>query len=126
LPVALVGNLAKRLELLQTSGQVDGDIAEFIAASLARIGDRLGLQVDDDSFGRLATHLAMALQRARDGEQVESWEVDHSDELAQFPDQVALAQSLIAEAQDRLGAQLAPPERDFVALHLAALRSAGG
>lgn len=124
--MAVVGDLEKRLQLLESSGQVDADVTEFIASSLERIGERLGLAVDDESFGRLATHLAMALQRARDGEQVESWEVDHSDELARFPAEVSLAGSLIAEAQDRLGAQLAPPERDFVALHLAALRAQGG
>lgn len=118
--MALDPPLEARLALLQKSGQIDSDVAEFMAWALAEIEQRLDTEVREGSFGTLCTHTAMALQRAKSGNQIESWESEHG-ELEMFPDAVSLAESLASSAEDRLGASLSPPEREFIALHLASV-----
>jgi transcriptional regulatory protein LevR len=117
--------LARRLGLLQESGQIDADIAEFMAWALAEIERRLGLAVREDSFGTLCTHTAMALQRARNGDQIESWDSQH-EELESFPEAVSMAESIADAAEERLGASLSTPEREFIALHVASVSQRSG
>jgi transcriptional regulatory protein LevR len=120
-------SLARRIELLRDSGQVDPDIAEFLPTAVAAVAEDIGVTVSDDSFGPALTHMALAFQRARRGDAIEAWSSDHGDELAAFPRIVARAELLASEAERRLGLTLPAKEREFIALHLAALtvRSAG-
>jgi transcriptional regulatory protein LevR len=117
--------LEARLGLLTSSGQIDPDVAEFMIWALAEIEARLGVEVNEEGFSTLCTHMAMALQRARNGKQVETWESKH-DELADYPQAVSRAEALADAAQERLGTDLSAPEREFVALHLAAVEARGG
>jgi cell wall assembly regulator SMI1 len=67
------------------------------------------------------THTALALQRARAGEAIDSWSSDHRDELSGFPEAVAGAEAFANEAERRLDLRLPAQEREFLALHLASL-----
>jgi transcriptional regulatory protein LevR len=118
---ALDQRLEERLSLLQGSEQVDGDVAAFMRKSLAELGARLGLEVTDEHFGTLCTHTALALQRARDGASISSWETDHSDELGAHPCEVAAAEEFADGAESILSVEVPAQEREFIALHLASL-----
>lgn len=119
--------LARRLELLRDSGQVDPDVAEFLTCAVVSVANDIGVTLSDDAFGPALTHVALAFQRARREEAIEVWSSDHGDELGAFPKVVARAESLASEAECRLGLTLPAKEREFIALHLAALtvRNAG-
>jgi hypothetical protein len=119
--VGIDAPLARRLELLRDSGQLDADISEFLATAFESVADDVGLELTDDTFGTALTHTALALQRARNGEAIEQWGSDHSDELAGFPQVVSRAESFATEAEQRLGLEVPAKEREFLALHLAAL-----
>lgn len=120
-------SLVRRLELLRDSGQVDGDVAKFLFGALASVADDIGVRLSDDAFGTALTHMALAFQRARGGNAIEAWSSDHGDELAAFPEAVARAESLASDAERHLDLTLPAKEREFIALHLAALsvRDAG-
>jgi transcriptional regulatory protein LevR len=112
--------LTQRLDLLRQSGQVDGDVAAFLAIWLVRTSASLGLEATERNFATLMTHTALAVQRARRGEAIEDWTADHTDELAGAPKATLAADQLVAEAYNELKLRLPRQERDFVALHLAA------
>ena len=113
--------LAQRLELLERSGQIDGQIARFLETSLPRVANELGVTLTDDAFGTAATHTALALQRARKGEAIEEWSSEHAKELEEFPHAVACADDFARDAETQLGVTVPSKEREFLALHLASV-----
>jgi hypothetical protein len=112
-------SLQRRLDLLRDSEQIDSDVASFMAWALEEIGARTEIGVCEKTLGTLCTHTSLALQRARDGKQVESGR-SREDELASFPWAVEVAESIAAAADRDLGVELSRQEREFIALHLAA------
>jgi transcriptional regulatory protein LevR len=119
--MVLDSNLEQRLSLLEQSGQVDHDVAEFSREAVRDLAAVTGRAPTDEDFGTLSTHVALALQRARRGEAVTTWDVDHSAELAAHPHAVEAAEALIAQAAVALDIELPSMERQFIALHVAAL-----
>jgi transcriptional antiterminator len=117
--MGIAGALHDRIVLLRESDQIDSDVADFLAWALQEIERRTGMEVSEATFGTLCTHTALALQRARNGDQVESWHARH-EELRDFPWATELGEEIAGAAETRLGVSLSRPERDFIALHLAA------
>jgi hypothetical protein len=117
--MSLDESLQYRLDLLRDSEQIDSDVATFMAWALEEIGSRTRIEVCEKTLGTLCTHTSLALQRARDGKQVESGR-SRGDELASFPWAVEVADSIEAAAERDLGVELSRQEREFIALHLAA------
>jgi transcriptional regulatory protein LevR len=119
--VGIDSQLARRLELLRESGQVDAEIAAFLEDEVPALAEELKLELDDETFGTAITHTAMALQRARNGEAIEHWATSHAGELNDFPQAVATADRFASRAEQRLALTVPPQEREFLALHLASL-----
>jgi hypothetical protein len=117
--MSLGESLQRRLDLLRDSEQIDSDVAKFMAWALEEIGARTEIEVREETLGTLCTHTSLALQRARDGKQVESGR-SRGDELASYPWAVQLAESIAAAAERDLGVELSRQEHEFIALHLAA------
>jgi hypothetical protein len=117
--MSLDQTLQQRLDLLRGSGQIDPEVATFMLWALREIGARTEVEVSEETLGTLCTHLSLALQRARDGVQIEAGR-SRGEELAPFPWAIEVADLLVAEAERELGPKLSSPERDFIALHLAA------
>jgi hypothetical protein len=117
-------NLESRLELLHDSGQASTDVVAFTRREMLRLGDELGVPVENDRAGMLVSHLALALQRATHGEPSTSPEgvteliAAELDQRSRYRDQ---ARVLAARALEELQAPLPDFEIDFIALHLAAL-----
>lgn len=111
--------LRLRLDLLSGSGQIDPEVATFMVWALEEIGARTEIEVREETLGTLCTHLSLALERARDGAQVEDGR-SRSEDLAPYPWAVEVADAIVAAAERDLGPVLSRTERDFVALHLAA------
>jgi hypothetical protein len=113
--------LQTRFALLRSSGLADADIVEFMGSALADLERAVGRPATDTEFGGLVTHTTLALQRVRKGEAVTEWEVDHSEELAAFPGALRASEAFAARAAADLGLDLPAQERQFMALHLAAV-----
>jgi hypothetical protein len=114
--------LAKRLDIFERTGQVAPDICRFVRDELDAL-DAAGGAVTEESAGTLASHLLLALQRARDGAALTEFPADETvrAELAGHPDAVERARTLAARARSVLGAVLPEQEVRFLALHLALL-----
>jgi transcriptional regulatory protein LevR len=118
---SLDARLEDRLALLERSSQVDADVAAFLGPALSELADRFELEANDETFGSLCTHTALALQRARNQQAISSWDTDHTDELRDHPAQVDAAERFASRAEAELGLTLPAQERDFIALHLASV-----
>jgi transcriptional antiterminator len=114
--------LETRLSLLESSGQVDPDIVSFVRNSIPGLATTVGQPLTDATYGALITHTLLALQRARAGESITSWDSDHGDELDGFPDATAAAERFTTDAAEQLALALPAQEREFLALHLAAIQ----
>jgi hypothetical protein len=119
--VELDAGLKTRLSLLQTSGQLDGDVADFMGVAAVELSAALDRPLTDADFGGLVTHTALALQRVRAGQALTEWEVDHAEELAGHPRALAAAAAFVERAAGDLGLRLPAQEEQFMALHLAAI-----
>lgn len=119
--VALDPQLETRLTLLHSSGQVDADIVAFMRAAAPQLGEAVERPVTDAVFGSLITHSLLALQRTRAGEALTSWDTDHTDELAAYPNAIRGAQAFADRAAAELHIDVPGQEREFMALHLAAI-----
>jgi hypothetical protein len=104
---------------------MDSAVADFMTLALEEIGERTEIEVCEKTLGTLCTHTSLALQRARDGKQVESGR-SRGEELTSFPWAVEVAESIAAAAERDLGVELSRQEREFIALHLAAVSQERG
>ena len=114
--------LETRFSVLQSSGQVDPDIVELVRRAAPDLAAAAGRPLSDASYGPLLTHTLLALQRTRDGEALTDWDTDHGDELAAFPAAVTAAEVFASLAGAELGLEVPAQEREFMALHLAAIQ----
>jgi hypothetical protein len=114
--------LRRRLALLERSGQVDGDIVEFLAEALPELAADVGVPPSEEALAMLATHSAVALQRVRQGEALREWEGAGAEEVAGEPELLAAAAGFAARAYGVLGLEVPEQERLFVAMHLGAAR----
>jgi hypothetical protein len=119
--VELDAGLKMRLRLLEQSGQVDGEVAEFMGAAVVELSTALDRPLTDADFGGLLTHTALALQRVRAGHALTEWEVDHTEELAGYPRALGAAAAFVETAAEELDLRLPVQEEQFMALHLAAI-----
>jgi hypothetical protein len=120
--------LARRIQLFRETGQVRGEVAEFVSAELTALAAE-GHPVSEANAGMLTSHLMMALTRLVNGESIDDSAADGqvTDELADHPGAVARARAVAVRAEHALGATLPASEINFLALHLAVLarQSAG-
>ena len=118
--------LDTRFSILQSSGQVDADIVEHVRRAAPELAAAAGRPLTDATYGPLLTHTLLALQRTRAGEALTAWDADHTDELAAFPAAVQAAEAFAARAGTALGLDVPAQEREFMALHLAAIQHGDG
>jgi hypothetical protein len=119
----LGGQLALRIGLFRDTGQVRGEVADFVEAELKGLADA-GLCVREETAGMLTSHLMMALNRLLDGESLDDADAgEHmAAELADRPDALRLARQIAVRAQRTLGsAPLPDSETHYLAMHLAVL-----
>ncbi|GLZ06079.1 hypothetical protein Acsp03_35450 [Actinomadura sp. NBRC 104412] len=115
--------LEERLAIFERTGQVSPEICRFVRDELEALA-AAGGEITEESAGTLASHLLLALQRARDGEALTDFPADDTvrAELAGQPRAMEQAAALAGRARSALGADLPEQEVRFLALHLAVLR----
>ncbi|HYM49561.1 MAG TPA: PRD domain-containing protein [Candidatus Limnocylindrales bacterium] len=117
-----------RLRLLRESNQATEAVVAFVREEMAQIAGELGLSLDTDGAGMLVNHLVLALERARNGTPyVAPAEIVQllAAELDGRPAIRHRARRLATRARQRLHADLPDSEVDFLAVHLAAILTAG-
>jgi transcriptional antiterminator len=119
-----VETFRERLDLLEESGQVSAPVRQ-VTSDIVRELDRRRGPLTDDNAGTLVSHLALSLERLRQGVVLEPDPLVIA-EAAQYGAALALA-SEIARPAKRLGAgQLPDSEVAFLAIHIRLLEDTGG
>lgn len=123
LPRPLDRGLAARLELLVSTGVISALTAEAAARVTGWFEELLELDLDESNASACVTHVAMALERATRGDELDPVDVPEQD-LAAMARPLELADR-IAERLSADGWLLPGYERTMIALHLAVLASRG-
>jgi hypothetical protein len=114
----------ERLDLLEDSGQLSPAAREITLRILAALDEQRG-PLTEDNAGTLVSHLALTLERLRQGVVLEP-DALVAAEAAEYPAALALAR-VMAQPAERLGAGPLPEsEVAFLAIHIRLLEETGG
>ena len=114
----------RRLALLRDSGQASRDVIDFVHREMTALAGELGISLESDGAGMLGNHLVLALQRAVSGEPYDGGAQLQGlleSELEAHPQARHCADQVADHARTTLNADLPQGERNYVAIHLAAL-----
>lgn len=113
--------LAQRIGVFVAAGTVDPDIGSLVRSVLELLEQR-GFVVTEETAGTLTSHLLLAYQRCR-SEELSTLGISDVDqaELASHADAISLAMSICELGAVRCQLSLPDGERQYLALHLAAL-----
>lgn len=108
-----------RVDQLLQLGQIRPEVARFCLNVIDGLERRLSSVLAGDHAVQFVTHLAMALERALSGQQVETDVTALEAELASELEALKLAREVVQTAKEGLGIELGKAEGLFLALHLA-------
>ena len=108
-----------RVHQLLQLGQIRPEVARFCINVIDGVERRLASILAGDHAVQFVTHLAMALERARSGQQVDTDVTALEAELASESEALKLASEVVQTAKEGLGIDLNKAEFLFLALHLA-------
>jgi transcriptional regulatory protein LevR len=112
----------ERLELLVESGQASRQSVEATRLAIAMVERHYGIEVTEELGASLASHLAITMKRLMDGKPLHGVPDCIWEELAQYPEECALAGSVVAELERTLGQSLGRDELGFIAVHLCKMK----
>jgi hypothetical protein len=98
-------SLEERLGILRSGNVISMEVLEQVRRVIARLGEHWGINLTEETGGRMITHLAMALMRISRGEEIAAPERDLLDEFRNtpcFPQAVEITKDLSAWANMRL------------------------
>ena len=112
--------LQSRIELLERTGFVDGDGRASLEAVARMLEERYGIPATDRMAGALVTHLAAALRRVRNAEEVQPFAPELVEQV-RASDEYPLASLMLQDVLDVLPCELPEAERVYVLAHAGAI-----
>ncbi len=116
----------ERFDLLVASGQANQQSVHATQLVLKKVENHYGIQLTEELGASLANHLATTLKRLLDCESLVNLPEVVWQELSTFPDERALAGSIVAELEKFLKLPLRRDEVGFIAVHLCKIRIESG
>ena len=116
----------ERFDLLVESGQANEQTVAATQLALEMVEKHYGIQVTEELGASLVNHLAVTLKRLLDGETLIKVPEVVWQELHAYPEECALAASIVAELETNLKISLARDEIGFIAVHLCKIRTESG
>jgi transcriptional regulatory protein LevR len=116
----------ERFDLLIASGQANQPSVQATLMVLEMVENHYGIQLTEALGASLVNHLAVTLKRLLDGETLVKLPEVVWQELSNYPDECALAGSIVAELEKSLKLSLARDELGFIAVHLCKIRTESG
>jgi hypothetical protein len=110
-----------RLTLLHTTGVISDGVRDSLAGALQLLGEALGDALDDDTGQMLITHLAMAAERASQGEALTAAPENLSEELEGKQGSLELADQVLRTIERDLSVSFPEAEVNLVAIYIATL-----
>ncbi|MDO4428834.1 MAG: PRD domain-containing protein [Atopobiaceae bacterium] len=112
--------LSERMDVLQQAGFVDEAGRRDLEAIADILTTECGVSRDNEILGTLVTHVAAALKRARDGEDINPLDpaiVDDVRSSAVYDEARRIQQEIFAAMRS----ELSEPEQEFVLVHVGGL-----
>jgi transcriptional antiterminator len=116
----------ERFRLLLDSGQANEQSIAATRIALDWVEVHYGIQLTEESGASLANHLAITMKRLLDGETLVKVPDVVWQELRSYPEELALADCIVAELERNLKISIAQDEVGFIALHLCKIQSESG
>ena len=116
----------ERFDLLIESEQANEQSVVATRLSIDMIEKHYGLQLTEDVGASLVNHLAITLRRLLKGETLIKAPDIVWQELQDYPEEVALAESIVGELERNLNITLAHDELGFIAIHLCKIKIESG
>lgn len=112
----------ERFNLLIEAGQANEQSVAAAEAILDMMGKHYGLWLSEELGAPLAVHLAITMKRLLDGETLVKAPDEVWEELRDYPEEMALAASIVAELERILNIPIGRDELGFIAIHLCKIR----
>ena len=112
----------ERFELLLASGQANEQSVIATKLAIDLVEDHYGIQITEELGASLVNHLATTLKRLLDGRTLSEASDVVWEELRDFPEEYALAESIVAELQKNLKIPLGHDELGFIGIHLCKIK----
>lgn len=112
--------LKERLVILQQAGQIDDATVKSIEKFIKLIEEKLNIKVTEENGSMFVTHIAMAISRLKNGEEIAPLDDLLLSELKGTRIYPKIP-SLIKELEERLKINIPESEYGYIALHLANL-----
>ncbi len=116
----------ERLELLIQSGQADELSAAATRLAVQLVEQHYGIELTEEWGASLVNHLAVTLKRIIDGESLTKAPDEVWQELLGYPEEVTLAEVIVAQLEKMLSLSLARDELGFIAIHLCKIKIEAG
>ena len=112
----------ERFDLLVESGQTNEQAVAATKMVIAMIEDHYAIQMTEELGAALVNHLSITLKRLLDGETLVAVPDVVWQELRDYPEEITLAGSIVAELDKNLKISLARDELGFIAVHLCKIK----
>lgn len=108
----------ERFRLLLDSGQANEQSIAAARTALDKVEVHYGIQLTEESGASLANHLAITMKRLLAGEALVKVPDVVWQELRDYPEELALADSIVVELERGLQIPIIPDEMGFIAVHV--------
>jgi transcriptional antiterminator len=112
----------ERFDLLVASGQANPQSVAATQIALDMVERHYGIELTEELGASLVNHIAVTLKRLMNSETLVKLPEVVWQELNAYPDECALAASIIAALEKKLNIPLAQDELGFIAVHLCKIR----
>lgn len=112
--------LEQRLEILQQSGFFDESGRRDLDAMIRVLTGKYGFPRNDETLGVLVTHVAAALKRQKDGEEINPIDAGVLQDV-RSSDVYPEAKKIQADVVDAMEHKLPEAEKDFILVHVGGL-----
>jgi transcriptional regulatory protein LevR len=116
----------ERFDLLVASGQANPQSVAATQMALDMVERHYGIRLTEELGTSLVNHLAVTLKRLMEGETLIKMPDVVWQELRDYPEECALAESIVTELEKTLKISLARDELGFISVHLCKIRTESG
>jgi transcriptional regulatory protein LevR len=113
----------ERFRLLIESGQASEQSIAATRVALDKVEAHYEIQLSEGLGASLASHLGITLKRLLAGEALTPMPDVVWQEIQDYPEEIELAESIVAEMKGILNIAIARDEVGFIAVHLCKIRS---
>jgi transcriptional regulatory protein LevR len=116
----------ERFDLLVESGQANEQSVAGTRLVIERVEQYYGIQLTEELGASLVNHLAVTLKQLLDGKSPIKAPDVLWQELQDYPEECALAETIVTQLNNQLNISLTRDELGFVAIHLCKVKLEAG